>query len=163
MISFRTDKQHKNTDKLTRSNRWKVLITINVCLAIMCAAVFGISAFTVRANAAYYSEEKSLSTDWYEVADDGRTLNIHLDNEMNGYTWRYGISNDKIRELTFFEMTDDLQTWDQKYDWNAHFTSESDISGDVVLTLQYVLNGETNSIDTRTIPVHIDNGIISLQ
>ena len=160
MISFRTDQHHK---KISKAARWKALITVNVCLVIMCALVFGASAFVVRANAANYTDEKVLSYSWYDLSEDGRILNLHLDNEMNGYFWKYGTSNEAIRELTFLEMTDAIRNNDESYDWNAHFTPESNASGDVVLTLQHVLDGNTESIDTRTLSIHVEDGVMSLR
>lgn len=162
MISFRTD--ISSTKKHTKKHgRWKALIALNICLAVMCAVVFGFSAFAVRANAANYDAEKVKSTEWYTISDDGRTIDIHLDGNLSGYQWKYGLSNDTLRELRHTELTDDQKESDLNYDWSAHFTTDSAVSGDVVITLQYVLNSESGSADTRTIPLHIDKGRMALQ
>ena len=159
MISFRTDIKQKKEIKL---NRLKTLVLVNLCLALLCAAAFGTSAFVVRANAANYETEKKTTSGWYEIDDDGHTLSVHLDGNIKGYEWKYGLSNSNLRELCFMETSEDLKKLDKNYDWSAHFTSYPGINGDVVLTLQYISNQDSKSIDTRTIPVHIEDGIISL-
>ena len=159
MISFRTDIKQKREIK---ANRLKTLVLVNLCLALLCIAAFGTSAFVVRANAANYETEKKTASGWYEIDDDGHTLSVHLDGNIKGYEWKYGLSNSKLRELRFMETPDELRKLDKNYDWSAHFTSYPDATGDVILTFQYISGQDSKSIDTRTIPVHIENGIISL-
>ncbi len=100
MISFRTDiKNGKYVE--TSDGKWKALLAINLCLIIMCAAVFAVSSFVVRANAADFSTQKISSADWYDVAEDGRTLNVYLNDNLSGYEWIYGTSNNLVRETLF--------------------------------------------------------------
>ena len=162
MISFRTDigKNKYNTKKTSR--RWKAIIALNICLAVLCAATFVASAFTVRANAANYDTEKTAAEEWYHISDDGKTLSVHLDGSVHGYEWKYGLSNSYIREMRFMEITDEERADDQEYEWNVHFTSDPTETGDVILTLQCIKNQESGSIDTRTIPLHVQNGILTL-
>ncbi len=159
MISFRTDIQQKRDSK---AGRLKSLVLVNLCLALLCIATFGTSAFVVRANAANYETEKKTTAGWYGIDDDGRTLSVHLDGNIKGYEWKYGLSNSKLRELRFMETSEEQRKLDKNYDWSAHFTSYPDVDGDVILTLQYISDSDSKSIDTRTILVHIEDGIISL-
>ncbi|MDO4939919.1 MAG: hypothetical protein Q4E54_08190 [Lachnospiraceae bacterium] len=158
MISFRTDiKQNKNA----KAGKLKTLILLNLCLALLCAAAFGTSAFVVRANAANYETERAVNSEWFLIEDEGRTLTIHLDGNIRGYEWKYGLSNSNLRELRFMETSPEQKKEDKKYDWSTHLTSYPDITGDITVTLQYVQNQDSKSIDTRMIPLHIEKGIIT--
>lgn len=161
MISFRTDiKNGKYIE--TSDSKWKALIAINICLIIMCAAVFAVSSFIVRANAADFSTRKISSAECYDVAEDGSTLNVYLDGNLSGYKWIYGTSNNLVREKLFFELSSD-RVPENSHDYRFRFVSDASCSGDTVITLQYVKDQGSKPADTRTIPVHVENGVITVR
>ena len=161
MISFRTDiKNGKYIE--TSDSKWKTLIAINICLIIMCAAVFAVSSFVVRANAADFSTRKISSAECYDVAEDGSTLDVYLDGNLSGYKWIYGTSNNLLREKHFIESSSERIT-DDSHDYRFRFVSDASCSGDTVITLQYVKDQGSKPTDTRTIPVHVENGIITVR
>ena len=161
MISFRTDiKNGKYIE--TSDSKWKTLIAINICLIIMCAAVFAVSSFVVRANAADFSTRKISSAEWYDVAEDGSTLDVFLDGNLQGYEWIYGTSNNLVREKHFIESSSD-RVPDNSHDYNFRFISDPSYSGDTVITLQYVKDPGSKPADIRTIPVHVENGVMTVR
>ncbi|MDO4939245.1 MAG: hypothetical protein Q4E54_04710 [Lachnospiraceae bacterium] len=157
MISFRTDKKEEKNKK-TASTGLKILVVINLCLAVLCAAVFGVTAFVFPADAAGYNPSHTAHDDWYEISKDGQTLGIHLDSNLTGYKWKYGLSNNLIREKHSPESGSEEQSFDKSYSCNMYFTADSALSGDTVITLQYICNQEFSPEDTRVISVHVEDG-----
>jgi len=150
------------TFKNDKPKKWVKYAVINLCLCLLCAAVFGASTFIVKANAANYDTEQIQEEDWYRVDRDTGYLHVSLRNILPGYTWKYGISNDFTKEVHSYELPDRYTQNADPEIWNVYFTAADMTEGDTVLTFHYIEDLESASIDTRNIRVHCHNGKLEI-
>ena len=156
MISFRTE--HENNP-----NRLRILLIINIVLVLMCAAAFTASAFIVRADAANYDVQVE-EDDWFSIDEDGEHIHVHLQNELDGYQWKYGLSSDRLHELRSFELPDEYMEQNENNEWNVHFVPvDGSKDGIVTVTFIYINGMDSSSIDTRHLYVHLKDGKMSLE
>jgi len=148
-------------DKTKKSNRWKIPAIINLCLIIMCSVAFGTYALTARADttdkaAAVAGEE------WYEVDDSGEELAVFLKNRVNGYGWKYGTSNDTLRQLHGYEIQEEDLDDERAEAWRLYLVPRDEEDGDVEITFVCIKDSESDSIDTRTLKVRVRDGKIQV-
>ena len=156
MISFRTEHENK-------PGKLKLLIVINIVLVLMCAAAFTASAFVVQADAANYDVSIE-EDDWFSIDEDGEHIHVHLQNELDGYQWKYGLSSDRLHELRSFELPDEYREQNAENEWNVHFVPIDGVKdGTVTVTFIYINGMDSSSIDTRHLYVHIKDGKMTLE
>jgi len=146
-------------EKTARPRRWKLLAAINLCLVILCGATFGANALTARADTA--AEKTSAAEQWYEIDEEGEVLSIYLHNHVSGYDWRYGLSNDKLRQLHGHEIKEDDLDEEKSEAWRLYLVPR-DEDGDVEITFVCVKDSESDSIDTRTLKIRVKEGKLQL-
>lgn len=146
---------HSITSK-TKKKSWIGLAIVNLCLVFLCTAAFVANAFVLRADAANYSTEELAVEEWYEV--NGSELSVYLDNRFDGYAWKYGLSNDNVREVYSFELEDGSFSNNAEGKWNVHFIPNEIRDGDVIITFVYVVDSDSKAVETRQLKVHIRNG-----
>lgn len=150
--------QRTKTKAKTKKVAWKGLAIVNLCLILMCGAAFGANAFILRADAANYATDELAAEDWYELNSGGNELTVHLPNRFDDYAWKYGMSNDNVRELYSFEIDEGHFDHEVDGEWNVHFAPNTQKDGDVILTFVYVKDADSQAIETRKVKLHIRNG-----
>ena len=156
MISFRTEHENK-------PGKLKLLIVINIVLVLMCAAAFTASAFVVQADAANYDVSIE-EDDWFTIDEGGDHIHVHLQNELDGYQWKYGLSSDKLHEVRSFELPEEYRKQDVDNEWNIHFVPADEAEdGYVTATFIYINGMDSSSIDTRHLYISISDGKMSLE
>ena len=147
---------HNTTSKTKKG--WIGLAIINFCLILLCTGAFAANAFVLRADAANYSTEELTVEEWYDVNPDGSELSVHLNNRFDGYAWKYGMSNDNVREVYSFELEDGQFSQEVDNEWNVHFVPNNTKDGDVIITFVYIADSDSKAVETRQIKVYIRNG-----
>ena len=147
---------HNTTSKTKKG--WIGLAIVNICLILLCTGAFAANAFVLRADAANYSTEELTVEEWYDVNPDGSELSVHLNNRFDGYAWKYGMSNDNVKEVYSFELEDGQFSQEVDNEWNVHFVPNSTKDGDVIITFVYIADSDSKAVETRQIKVHIRNG-----
>jgi len=158
----------KKTDK---ARRWLFPAIICLFLTLMCGVTFGASTLIARADtqdtASLGSSGMSGAYDsgWYQIKNDGERLSVFLVNRVKDYTWRYGESNDKLRQLRRHEVMeyeeDDPSDPGEEHGWEVHLAPREGAHGEVNLTFVCVKNTESASIETRTLKVFVEDGRIT--
>gem|GEM_PF-5155277 len=146
-------------------NRWMIPALVNLCLAVVCTATFGAGALSARADTSVTDDKISDAADageWYQISDDGEVLLVTLGNHVRDYCWRYGSSNEKLRQLHDYEIRRVVFNTPEPDTWNLYLTPRDEEEGDVTVTFVYVRDAESDSIDTRTITVCIRDGKMTI-
>lgn len=152
----------RKTKSKSKSKSWLGLAIVNLCLVLLCGTAFGASAFILRADAADYEKQELAAEEWFVVEPDGSELTVHLKNRLDGYAWKYGLSNDTVREVYRFELTEEEIEHEVEDEWNVHFIPNDGYEGEVTITFVYIPDSESNSIDTRPLRLNVKDGKITV-